>query len=115
MWTNSLSATRTAEKRTVSNSIEKISECRYSFYEEMLNEEGLFWDDELKAWLVFKYDLIQSLLKDKRFKANRKGDFIQKLDTSEYNKEILSTFYSNWLMYMDAPKNYFQKESRFTY
>lgn len=54
---------------------------------------------------MFKYDLIQSLLKDKRFKANRKGDFVQKLDTSEYNKEILSAFYSSWLMYMDAPQH----------
>lgn len=93
------------QKKTISSTIKKTTECRYSFYEDMLHHDGIFWDNELNAWLVFKYDLIETYLKDKRFKANRKGDFVRNLNTSEYNKEVLSSFYSNWLMYMDPPNH----------
>lgn len=87
------------------STIKKIIEDRYKFYTEALATENIIWDKELNAWLVFDYTNINQLLKDSRLKANRKKQFIEKLDIPVEYKDKLSNFYSRWLMYMDNPEH----------
>lgn len=77
---------------------------RYELYNNVFESgEDILWSKEHKAWFVFNYDLVSILLKDKRFNANRKKGFIDKLEAQDSEKNILSSFYSRWLMYMDEP------------
>ncbi|AUJ79418.1 cytochrome P450 [Bacillus velezensis] len=78
---------------------------RFSFYEEALQHNDPLWSDDLNAWLIFRYDFISHFLKDKRFTANRKKEFFEKLNIAEEEKQFLTSFYSKWLMYMDAPEH----------
>lgn len=100
----STSIVSTVRSKEISNAMQEVEKDRYKFYRENLkNSEGIVWARDLNAWLIFDYETISKLLKDSRLKANRKGQFVDKLNTSKYNKEILSGFYSRWLMYMDNP------------
>ncbi|WP_437369178.1 hypothetical protein [Bacillus inaquosorum] len=85
--------------------ISKMTKNRYFYYEEALQHEDPLWSDGMNAWLIFRYDVISRFLKDKRFEANRKKGFIEKLNMKEEEKQFLSSFYSRWLMYMDAPEH----------
>ncbi|MGE6663865.1 cytochrome P450 [Paenibacillus xylanexedens] len=91
-------------KRTM-YTIENMTKDRYGLYAKGLEENNPVWSDELRAWLIFEYDLVNTYLKDSRFSANRKKNFIDQLDITDKQKDELFSFYSRWLMYMDGPEH----------
>ncbi|WKB35816.1 hypothetical protein QS257_21140 [Terrilactibacillus sp. S3-3] len=81
--------------------INRITSDRQSFYN-YLGKQCPVCSEELNAWMIFDHGLIKSFLNDKRFTANRKEEFIKRLNLDEKQENILCSFYSRWLMYMEC-------------
>ncbi|MEB8059671.1 cytochrome P450 [Staphylococcus xylosus] len=60
------------------------------------------WEESLNSWVIVNNQTAKRVLNSSDFTANRKKQFIDKLDASYEQKLILKDFYSNWLMYMEG-------------
>lgn len=77
----------------------------YIFKETNGFEEKIYWDKSLESWIIVDNELGRSILSSPDFTANRKKKDIEKMDATDTQKQILKTFYTNWLMYMDGEKH----------
>jgi len=69
-----------------------------------LNDK-LFWNESLQSWIVIDETLAKKVLTSSYFTTDRKRKLIETMSSSASNKEVLSNFYSNWLMYMDGERH----------
>ncbi|MCD8851391.1 cytochrome P450 [Staphylococcus xylosus] len=63
---------------------------------------SIMWEESLNSWVIVNNQTAKRVLNSSDFTANRKKQFIDKLDASYEQKLILKDYYSNWLMYMEG-------------
>lgn len=63
---------------------------------------SIIWEESLNSWVIVNNQTAKIVLNSSDFTANRKRQFIDKLDASYEQKLILKDFYSNWLMNMEG-------------
>lgn len=63
---------------------------------------SIMWEESLNSWVIVNNQTAKRVLNSSDFTANRKKQFIDKLDASYEQKLILKDFHSNWLMYMEG-------------
>ena len=78
----------------------------YPYYRQLRDHDPVYWSEKSQAWLVTDYQTVSSGLRDKRLSVKRVKSNLEGLPP-ETQEELapLSSFYSEWLMYMDPPQH----------
>lgn len=78
----------------------------YPYYHKLRDHDPVYWSKKTKAWLVTDYETVSTGLRDKRLSVKRVKSNIEGLPP-EAQRELtpLTSFYSEWMMYMDPPQH----------
>ncbi|MDO8497709.1 MAG: cytochrome P450 [bacterium] len=79
-------------------------ESPYKYYDDLRQNNPVFYSKELKAWLVTSYDLVKSSLINPTFAASRNDTYFGMLP-GEAKKELrpLNEFFHQWMLFSDPP------------
>lgn len=72
----------------------------------MRAEDPVYWHPELEAWILTRYDDIQSVIRDPRFSVDRGGQ-IGKGGSLQVRKKLdfCNHFFSQWMVFSDPPRH----------
>lgn len=65
-------------------------------------KKKVYWDNSLQSWVVVDNKIARSILTSSNYSADRKGEFIDQIDATQKQKNVLKEFYTNWLMYKEG-------------
>ncbi len=76
----------------------------YPTFSKLRYIDPIHWSEERSSWLVTRYQDVRDYLRDPRLSAKRDKRQITQLSSAQRTHvEPLRDFYSNWLLYLDAP------------
>ncbi|MBA9874654.1 cytochrome, partial [Ralstonia insidiosa] len=59
-------------------------------------KKKVYWDNSLQSWVVVDNKIARSILTSSNYSADRKGEFIDQIDATQKQKNVLKEFYTNW-------------------
>jgi hypothetical protein len=74
--------------------------------QKMRDEDPVYWHPVLHAWVVTRYDDINSILRDRRFSSERSDQLATGAPPHVLEKlEVCNRFIGMWMVFMDPPRH----------
>jgi cytochrome P450 len=72
----------------------------------MRENDPVYWHEDVKCWIVTRYDDVQYVLRDKRFSVDRSG-LIGTGSSAQVSEKVkwCNEFLRNWLVFSDPPRH----------